>query len=101
MGVRKGIPVMPIKFAVAFSISLIMLGASYAFAGGILNESHSNYHTRGVGNYALETLRDPTIETSTDTMIVDGESNTAQPENKISPSLKARLDAYRFVALYQ
>ncbi len=47
---------MPIRFAVTLIISLLLLGASYAFADGMLNDASRTRSLGGVGNYLFQSL---------------------------------------------
>jgi outer membrane protein OmpA-like peptidoglycan-associated protein len=42
---------MPIRLTVTLTISLLLWGASYAFAGGLLNDAQTTRAAGGVGNY--------------------------------------------------
>jgi outer membrane protein OmpA-like peptidoglycan-associated protein len=47
---------MPIRFTVTLAISLLLLGASYAFADGMLNDGPRTRSLGGVGNYLFHSL---------------------------------------------
>ena len=57
---------MPIKLAVTFVVSLLVLGASYAFADGMLNAADATRARGGVGNYLFWSLKDQRTEATRD-----------------------------------
>ncbi|MBS1961492.1 MAG: OmpA family protein [Bdellovibrionales bacterium] len=53
---------MTIRLSVTLAVSLIVLGASYAFADGMLNDSATTRSRGGVGNYLFWSMKDQPVE---------------------------------------
>lgn len=96
---------MPIRLSVTLAISLLVLGASYAFADGMLNDAENTRARGGVGNYLFwSTNRDlvntesafeeePTFFGAEGLMI--RQSSAIAPAKTINfPKASARIEAH-------
>jgi outer membrane protein OmpA-like peptidoglycan-associated protein len=81
---------MQIRLTVTFAISLLILGASYAFADGILNDAATTRARGGVGNYLFYPDRSSKTENKNELVNAQGETLFEDEPNSYGDELTIR-----------